>query len=331
MAQVLFKNRFYAKIDTSGKITITAQDIGIQGAEIIGSDVYIKSENRILIIPSELYFETIKYGRKFYSKYQELRNVESWIIAKGDEVKAEQNALAIPSGNIVIKAKKDLAIKAGKYQALNTINLISEEGRLIVESVSNWQRLKEITKKKQWFAKKVTTRKTYEETPNLVEFNAANINIETKDNQQLIGVNIIAKTAKLIAGTAEHLAAIAILPATKISEIEIKTKTSGFVFKFANRGITFIEKKRSAKGNIHIVPMPSLLQVEDEFYVYASGRYMHVQPMFLADKDNLGKLKGIINAKDIYLQSAPSLHTEYTYLNKMGAGMGFHQRRGMCN
>ncbi|MEM6338440.1 MAG: hypothetical protein AAF673_00745 [Pseudomonadota bacterium] len=333
-----------SSIEAKGKVTVTASKIGIKGAKIIGDSVYVKGEDKVFILSTELYFETIRYGKKFYQKYREMRSIEPLVIATGtvieginhiDELQLEENSYSTSvstgaslPGSITIDSGDSITIKGGKYKAQTSIDLISHDGGLGVEPADNWQSFEEVKKKKKWFSSKITTTRKYNENPSLVEFDAPNLNIHTKSHQTLIGVDIRAKIAKLTAGTPEHAASISILPTTKISSVEVQTKTTGFVFKFENNGVTFLEKKSQGKGEAHIEPVPSVLQMENEFYVYASSNYVHVQPMFLPDENEEGKMRAVINAQNIQLESAPSIHTEYTYLNKMGYGVGFSSKKG---
>jgi hypothetical protein len=323
-----------AGIDAEGIITMSAKNIGIRGAKIIGSDVYIRAEEKVYIVPAELYFEIITYGKRYYRRYQQMLMHDSTILASGNSTGNATNATDVsdvskPSGILEVFGGSGIGMKGGEYKAHGKMELISPDGEFGMEASVPWSSLGERKKHKKITSTKIKTHKVYDETPILAKLEAPEINIQTKGNQNLVGVKIVAKSCKLIAGTPEHAASIAILPATKISQIEIHTVTKGFTFKFENNGFTYAEVKKQGRATNDMTSIPSLLQIENEFYIEAvGGDYIHVQPQFLPDPDNPGKLKGTINAENINLTSAPSIHTEYSYFNRLGCGIGFSSKKG---
>ena len=313
--KVTVKATIEAGIDAtlkSGKNTL------ITGAKIIGNRVLLQSNGKTAIVPLELYLEVIKWGHKFYYEYQRVTPVLTEITC-GD-------------GNFDIESQDDITVIGPNIQGRGEATWKSINGAVNVEAASIKEKSFQVTQgKKGLLGKTKRTEKTFFETPIQSTINfIGTFFTHSYESQRWIGIHIKAKQVRLNAGTPEHVAHISMLPAYKMSEIEVHTRSKSFKLGFEKGSVTFAEVVKSGHAKKLATPFPTIIQVEEELVVYAQGKFLYLQPHvdYVKETDEKGKIKIIVNAKDIELERAPEIEAEYIYHNKAGNGIGFKAKGG---
>jgi hypothetical protein len=349
------------EVIAKGDVKITSgSDFWDIGAQVMGDHVYISSQEKIVIVPLELYNEVTKESKEHYESYKALSAVPPVIKSGSDNIirddlyffyggvdkqasgiaKAVESQDVIDAGraiakggdSIVISGQKGVKIIGGEIAGSSDVVLLSEKGKIEVANAVTWRSV--VVKES---GSSCLGLSSFEHTESRYEEGMVSSGIKTGgvlrsdsyEDQHWIGVAIKAFSVSVKAGTPEHAASVAMLPWQQVQRIEIRSKTSGFSLGFHERGITFWEEEVRGRGYMRTQVFPTIIEVEGEFIGYASGKFVMIDP-HLIDKsqDARGQITIKIDASEINLEAAPEMEASYSYMSKMGIGVGVSAKGG---
>ena len=305
-----------ASITASNEATLNAQgNIEIIGAQINAGSVDVKANGKVISVPIALYKEATNWGKKYYYSYKSLKQYCSGIGSTSGGVSIESGSGILLNG-ITIKSAANGSITA-------------KEGDVIIESPEEYEHIVSYTKKKRGgISGFVGGSKTYSFEQWLSSPIKSSIKIlsdllvTSTGNQVYVATNIIARSVKLQAGSAEHQAMISLIPGSRARSIYLETKTTGFSFESDSNGMgisTSITMK-SMDSSVEIIP--SIMQIEKDFLVSVNGTWQQISSEVMSN----GAV--YINASNIILDAVPDMKYSYSYITKQGIGIGFSEKSG---
>jgi len=305
-----------ASITASNEATLNAQEnIEIIGAQMSAGSINIKANGKVISVPIALYKETTNWGKKYYYSYKALKQYCSRIESTYGDVYIESGSGILLNG-ITIKSAANGSITA-------------KEGDVIIESPEEYEHIVSWGKKKRsGLSGFLGGSKTYSFNQWLSYPVQSSINllrdllVTSTGNQVYVATNIIARSVKLQAGSAEHQAMISLIPGSRARSIYLETKTTGFSFESDSNGMgirTSITTK-SMDSSVEIVP--SIMQIEEDFLVSVNGTWQQISSEIMSN----GTV--YINATNIILDAVPDMKYLYSYISKQGVGIGFSEKSG---
>ncbi|MEQ9115693.1 MAG: hypothetical protein RLN62_02745 [Rickettsiales bacterium] len=301
-----------SSLNAKGDINLLAGGgIVITGTEIIGDSVYIKADGELYIVPAELYNEVTTWGKKFYSSHKSLQLHRSLISSESGDITLDIQGKAYLSG-VMTNSNQAIVATTNDIEVLNP---------------SEWESQIVIVKKKGFLGSAIgasqRTNSSYEATLLGSTYKAVeSIYVSTTGDQTWQGVKLVSKFVELKAGTPEHQAKISLLSAYENRHYELVTEKSKFKFYLDGGKFTWAEYSKAGKGVGTSTAFPTVIQVEDMFYVHSVDRFYAVSPQIIADSEN-GESQIIIDASNINIDSAPNVDFEFAFTRQCSTGIGF--------
>lgn len=301
------------KVNLDGTLIIEVEDIAkIEAAEIKANKIAIRSNGKILIIPTAVYKKISNWwGSGFYSK-ESLTILTSTLEAEEIEITSEDATLIYSTkfkGDITIHAKKELLLDV----------LSNEETTKKVET----------SVKKSWFSlvKKVTTREEFSRVvaPVLNEF-IGEVTINAEGGLRLVGINVDNAKTHITSGTEDFSALVEIIPATKVMLYDVNTQTKKSFLGFR------VGKSQNLKRAFMQQSIINVVKSENSFYGYSYGKwfqlatYIEGSEIYIGASDDIAlpDAKNIAHMESNFKKAGFALWTDSNIGGiSIGAGMRY--------
>ena len=320
------KGSFSVNTETKDEDDKEKGNILSSGVSVQGNKVSMKAANEMYLILLDLYGEVYRWGRDFYYAQKSLNLTRT-------EISAGEGGLEFESGSGMLLSGLKIDSKGN--------GTIHSEGGLLITSPSEYVSIVQGTRRDRggvagFFGGEVKTdESSYWSNPvqTILNFNytdAANnlvgsvLSIFSKDNQTWVGGDVKARVLELRAGTPEHAAHMALLPAQNETHYKIKTETTGIDFSFKNKKLSYWKSEDKGDGNVKKDVIPTLFQVGDKFMGYVNGEWHQLSTDIVGIKEDERAKHIEIDATKINLGVAPDMETSFHYVNEKGYGIGLN-------